>query len=112
VNRRGYVVAKSQPVNLAPASITSAAPVAVTSAPTQENKTILQLASEPDMGADIEIDGNFIGQTPSRVELVNGDHTLRLTMRGFAPWERKLHATGGTVSIDAQMNTPTVYRVR
>ena len=81
VNRRVYAVAKPQPVNLKPL-ITSAAPVAVSSAPTQENKTILQLASEPDMGADIEIDGNFIGQTPSRVELVNGDHTLRLSNEG------------------------------
>jgi hypothetical protein len=104
VNRRGDAVAKSQPANLTP--------VAVTSAPTPENKTILQLASEPDMGADIEIDGNFIGQTPSRVELASGDHTIRLTMRGFAPWERKLHTAGGTVTIDAEMNTPTVYRVR
>jgi hypothetical protein len=105
VNRRGYVVAKSQPVTLAPVAVTSAPPAL-------ESKTILQLASEPNMGADIEIDGNFIGQTPSRVELADGDHTLRLTMRGFAPWERKLHAAGGTVTIDAEMNTPTVYRVR
>jgi hypothetical protein len=89
VNRRGYAVAKSQPGTLAPVAATSVAPVAVTSvapvagtsvapvagtsvAPAQENKTILQLGSEPDMGADIEIDGNFVGQTPSRLELANG----------------------------------------
>jgi PEGA domain len=87
--------------------------VAVTSAASaQEQKTILQLTSEPDPGADIEVDGNFVGQTPSRLELVNGDHTIRLTMNGFAPWERKLHAAGGTVTIDAEMNTPTIYRAR
>jgi hypothetical protein len=87
--------------------------VAVTSAAsTQEQRTILQLTSEPDPGADIEVDGNFVGQTPSRLELVNGDHTIRLTMNGFAPWEKKLHAAGGSVTIGAEMNTPTIYRVR
>lgn len=105
VNRRGYVVARSKPVNPAPIAITPAAPA-------QENKTIVQITSDPDVGADIEVDGNFVGQTPSRLELVNGDHTLRLTMNGFAPWEKKLHAAGGTVTIDAQMNMPTIYRVR
>ena len=78
VNRRSYVAAKSQPVNLAPVAVAPAAPA-------PETKTILQVASEPDMGADIEIDGNFVGQTPSRLELVNGDHMLRLTMRGLRP---------------------------
>lgn len=87
--------------------------VAVTSAASaQEQKTTLQLRSEPDPGADIEVDGNFVGQTPSRLELVNGDHTIRLTMHGFAPWERKLHAAGGNVTIGAQMSMPIVYRVR
>jgi PEGA domain len=87
--------------------------VAVASAaPVQEGKTILQLTSEPDPGADIEVDGNFVGQTPSRLELANGDHTLRLTMKGFAPWERKLHAGGGSVTIDAKLKIPTYYRVQ
>lgn len=92
------------------AKLTSVAVTSATSA--QEQKTILRLTSEPDPGADIEVDGNFVGQTPSRLELVNGDDTIRLTMNGFAPWERKLHATGGTVTIDAEMNTPNVYRAR
>jgi hypothetical protein len=87
--------------------------VAVTSAASaQEQNTILQLTSEPDPGADIEVDGNFVGQTPSRLELVNGDHMIRLTMHGYAPWQRKLHSAGGNVTIDAQMSMPTVYRFR
>lgn len=105
VNGRGYVVARSEPVNLASVAVTPGAPA-------QEKKTIVQITSDPDIGADIEVDGNFVGQTPSRLELSNGDHTLRLTMNGFAPWEKKFHAAGGTVTIDAQMNEPTIYRVR
>jgi hypothetical protein len=105
VNRRSYAIAKSQPVTLAPVAVTPAAPAL-------EKQTTLQITSEPDPGADIELDGNFVGQTPSRLELANGDHMLRLTMNGFAPWERKLHAAGGTVTIDAEMNRPTVYRAR
>ena len=105
VNRRGDVAPRSPSVKPADIAVTPAAPA-------QEKKTMLQLTSEPDNGADIEIDGNFVGQTPSRLELVNGDHALRLTMNGFAPWEKKLHAGGGSVTIDAQMDTPNIYRVQ
>ncbi|MFZ0421088.1 MAG: PEGA domain-containing protein [Candidatus Sulfotelmatobacter sp.] len=55
----------------------------------------LQLGSDPP-GADIEIDGSFVGNTPSDVQVTEGDHTVTVKKAGFKDWERKLKITGGS----------------
>jgi hypothetical protein len=42
----------------------------------------LQLESNPS-GADIEIDGGFVGNTPSEVQVAEGEHTLTVKKPGF-----------------------------
>jgi hypothetical protein len=69
----------------------------------------LQLESTPS-GADIEVDGSFVGSTPSDVQVTEGDHTLVVKKLGFNTWERKLKSSAGsTVHIRAELekaNTP------
>jgi hypothetical protein len=70
---------------------------ATTSAP-GENGAIsakLQLASDP-TGADIEVDGSFVGNTPSDVQIAEGEHTVAVKKAGFKDWERKLKVTTGS----------------
>jgi PEGA domain-containing protein len=55
----------------------------------------LSLASVPD-GADIEVDGSFVGNTPSDVQVTEGEHTVTVKKTGFKDWERKLKVTGGS----------------
>ncbi len=55
----------------------------------------LSVASVPD-GADIEIDGSFVGNTPSDVQVADGDHTVVVKKAGFKDWERKLKVSGGS----------------
>src|SRR5450755_126606 len=57
------------------------------SAPSTSAK--LQIDSTPP-GADIEVDGNFVGNTPSEVQVTEGDHTIVVKKSGFKNWERKL----------------------
>jgi len=64
--------------------------------------TELSLSSAP-AGADINIDGNFAGQTPSTLSLAVGDHTISIEMPGFKSWERKIHTTGGTINLNATL---------
>ncbi len=52
-------------------------------------------------GADILIDGAFVGNTPSTVTLKTGSHTVAVTKKGYADWSRTLSVTGGTVNLDA-----------
>src|SRR5258708_39877976 len=55
----------------------------------------LQLESDPP-GADIEVDGSFVGNTPSDVQVTEGDHTVTVKKTGFKDWERKLKVSGGS----------------
>jgi hypothetical protein len=62
----------------------------------------LNVASTPD-GADIEIDGNFMGSTPSSLQLQPGDHLVAVKKAGYKAWERKMKVVGGDVSIKADL---------
>ena len=54
----------------------------------------VQVSSSP-TGADIEIDGNFVGNTPSTLSLPPGDHTVSVKKTGYKPWERKFKVGSG-----------------
>jgi CRISPR/Cas system-associated exonuclease Cas4 (RecB family) len=62
----------------------------------------ISVASTPD-GADIEIDGSFVGNTPSVVELAPGDHVVIVTKSGYKSWQRKLKVTGGEIKVTAEL---------
>ena len=62
----------------------------------------IEIASNPS-GSDIEIDGKFIGSTPSSVRLDLGEHTIKLSQNGYATWERKLTTVAGNVTISPEL---------
>ena len=68
---------------------------ASTTAPAQ-----LQVSSTP-AAADIEIDGSFVGNTPSTVGVVPGQHQLSVKKTGFKAWERKITVSSGQVNVNA-----------
>ena len=67
--------------------------------------TTVQIAvsSTPD-GADIEIDGGFVGNTPSSIETTPGDHLVLIHKKGFKDWERKVKVSGGSISLRADLD--------
>jgi len=63
----------------------------------------LHVESAP-AGADIEVDGNFVGNTPSDVQVNEGDHSVTVKKAGFSNWERKVKVTAGSsVNLTAQL---------
>jgi hypothetical protein len=63
----------------------------------------LQISSTPD-AADIEVDGSFVGNTPSDVQVAEGEHTVTVKKKGFKDWERKLKVTSGSsVHLNAEL---------
>jgi len=63
----------------------------------------LSLSSLPG-GADIEVDGSFLGNTPSDVQLPEGEHTVVIKKAGFKEWERKIKLTAGSsVHLNAEL---------
>lgn len=65
-------------------------------------KAEAEVTSDPS-GADIEIDGNYVGNTPSRLMLTPGQHTINLRKATFKPWERKINVSGGHLNITAAL---------
>jgi len=69
---------------------------------TRLNMTRVTVTSAPD-GADIAVDGSFVGNAPSTVNLTEGDHTITVTRNGYKTWERKIKAIGGMVRLNAEL---------
>jgi hypothetical protein len=61
----------------------------------------VMVSSEP-AGGDIYVDGNFMGNTPSLIELLPGSHAVRIEVKGQKPWSRVVSLTAGSkVTIQA-----------
>ncbi|HXZ32864.1 MAG TPA: PEGA domain-containing protein [Terriglobales bacterium] len=62
----------------------------------------LQISSTP-AGADIEIDGNYVGNTPSTVVASAGQHEISVKKPGFKPWQRKIAVSAGQINVSASL---------
>jgi hypothetical protein len=101
------------------ASATPASPNAGNAGPVASNKgttedetrvacspaaaSCVTFVSEP-QGADIYVDGKFVGSTPSTLALPAGEHGIRIEADSFKTWTRTLTSTAGsTVTIHAAL---------
>jgi hypothetical protein len=85
------------PVGGSPPSGTSS-PVNATLSKDIEMATVV-IKSEPE-AAEISVDGKFVGNAPSTVQLSPGDHLFLMEKPGFEMWQRKVSLTpGGIVTL-------------
>jgi hypothetical protein len=54
-------------------------------------------------GAEITIDGRFVGSTPSVVGVSAGAHVVLVTLPGFAQWKRDL-----TVAAESELTVNAI----
>lgn len=66
------------------------------------NTAELNINSTP-TGADISIDGAFVGNTPSTVSTSSGDHTVLIAKNGYKSWQRNMKVSGGKIAITADL---------
>ncbi len=88
-------------------SATPTASATTTSAPAEpisNQQAEMNITSTP-TGAEIQIDGVFVGNTPSTLGVSAGDHVVAVTKKGFKAWERKVKITSGKVEIAAELET-------
>lgn len=84
-----------------PTAVQPAVQPALPPAP-QEPSTVI-VKSTPD-GAEITVDGRFMGNTPSTLQLTPGEHTVTVDRAGFRQWQRIMSVnSGGIVTIDARL---------
>jgi hypothetical protein len=80
---------------------------AVTNAPAGSAALTVN-ASRP--GADIEVDGMFVGNAPSSLQVAAGAHTITVRY-GSNTWQRQIQVTaGGQVNINAELGGSAVHR--
>lgn len=80
-----------------------APPAPTENAPAEPSKQVSLAIESTPQGADIEIDGAFVGNTPSTVSLEPGNHDISVKKKGFADWTRKMNVTGGSVHLNAEL---------
>jgi hypothetical protein len=109
--------APADALNIAPGTPSSSASAATPAAgsATAGSAAVPSSAAEPSTvvikstpdGADITIDGKFIGNTPSTIKLTPGDHTILIEKSGFKAWQRTMTVSpAGKVTVDAGLEKP------
>jgi len=79
----------------------SAAPAAAVAPFATQAISIAVDASVPN--CDIEVDGAFVGSTPSTLTLAPGKHEIVVKKSGYADWKRTMNVSGGAVHVSAEM---------
>jgi hypothetical protein len=63
----------------------------------------LAIQSDP-VGADIIMDGQMVGQTPSTFDVPPGDHQISVQLAGYQDWVRRVHVlAGSTINLSAKL---------
>ena len=86
-------------------SVDAAKLAAPGAAPGSSNSTAAMLAvSSTPAGAEINVDGNFVGSTPSSVPVALGNHSISVSKNGYGTWQRTIRVSGGTVNVAADLS--------
>jgi|SRR5580658_2871789 hypothetical protein len=99
----------SEPATMQPetavATDNSQAEPHVESGPAIQLASVIVKSTPP--GCDINVDGKFMGSTPSTIQLAPGEHEVSIEKEELRPWQRTMTVTaGGSSTIDATLVKP------
>ena len=66
-----------------------------------QSATLVVDSSSP--GADIEVDGKFVGNTPSSLSVAQGQHTITVKKKGYQDWSKAMNLSGSSVHLNAEL---------
>jgi len=94
--RPGTPAAEEESLPTVPAnSADTPATAAVLQSSTAQSSSAVRFTSTP-AGAEISVDGNYVGNTPSTIAVGPGKHFIVLAMPGFSKWKRELLVSSGS----------------
>jgi len=82
-----------------PPSVHATLPNPSKSAPLNSSVTVSSVPS----GADILLDDNFVGSTPSAIDVSPGKHVITIKKTEFQEWVRTVNFSGGSITLDAEL---------
>jgi PEGA domain len=94
-------VAGDMKLDMAKFAAPAAGGAAVAGAPAAATSGLTVEASVPN--CDIEVDGSFVGSTPSTLNLAPGKHEIVVKKTGYQDWSRSMMVGGGSVRLSAEM---------
>jgi len=95
-------VTKGDSEETGPGAKASASKPAV-SAPAEAAEGGVNVSSNPS-GADVSVDGEFVGNSPASLKLAPGKHTVSVRMSGYKDWSREITVySGSEVHLDANL---------
>jgi len=74
--------------------------------PVTKSSNSMRIITSTPPGADIEVDGVFLGNTPAEVPVSIGIHTVKLSKKGCVSYERKIQVLSSgaqRVSIELEL---------
>jgi hypothetical protein len=93
---------QTQPGPAATKNAAQASPVPAPAGSGQQ--TVKCTFSSTPSGAEVTLDGRYVGSTPSILEVATGNHTVLISLPGFAPWKRELTVSPGSeLTVNAVM---------
>jgi hypothetical protein len=78
-----------------------------TAATSSTDKGAVNVSSNPS-GADVLLDGNFVGNSPATLKLAAGKHTITVKISGYSDWTREISVQSGS---DVQL-TATLEKIQ
>ncbi|MGA2982985.1 MAG: PEGA domain-containing protein [Terriglobia bacterium] len=80
------------------------APPETSAVPPTQSATVskLSVTSNPD-NAEIEVDGELMGTTPSVLDLSVGEHTIVLRKTGYKLWQRRMKVVTGEIKLNGDL---------
>jgi hypothetical protein len=76
---------------------------ATESAPAEQATGTVNVSSSP-AGADVLVDGQFVGNCPAALKLAPGKHTVTVKMSGYKDWSREITVESGSqVQLNASL---------
>ena len=97
---------KTAPTVPGPPAQVSPAPRNSESSLKNDQAVAVSITSSP-AGAEIEFDGNFVGNAPETLKVQPGDHLVVLRKHGYKNWERKLRIASEVVNLTADLEPDT-----
>ncbi len=80
---------QAAPAQAAPQPVAAAVPASATTLGVAPEPAAVEFSSNP-TGADILLDGNFVGNTPSTLRVIPGRHTVEVRLSGYRTWTRTM----------------------
>jgi len=70
----------------------------------ESNAALSEVTVDADQpNCDIEVDGNFVGNTPSQISLATGKHVITIKKKGYADWSRTVMVSGSGIHLNADL---------